>query len=195
MNVARGFSGLCIDQSTYCKNIDSFPVELSGLDAKRSVITDRKRSDARSTLGKLLWPAIQSRSDLALFVAHAVGIISQFTVNGLLMINKLVRRLQFVTNKPLLFPDLGGSHLWRIVCFTDALLSNNSDGSTQGGFLVFLTIIKTKKASLLSWKSCKPRRIARSTLSAETVACIDGLNESLVETIFSTKVTNDKFND
>ena len=144
------------------------------------MITDRERSDARSDLGKLLRPLIQSRPDLAFFVAHAVGSISQFTVNNLLLINKLNRRLQFETKKPLLFPDLGGSHLWRLVCFTDVSFSNNSGGSTQGIFLVFLTNIKTKKASLLSWKSCKLQRIARSTLPAETLACIEGLDSCIL---------------
>ena len=131
------------------------------------MITDRERSDARSDLGKLLRPLIQSRPDLAFFVAHAVGSISQFTVNNLLLINKLNRRLQFETKKPLLFPDLGGSHLWRLVCFTDVSFSNNSDGSTQGIFFSVFDKYQNKKSisfvveELQTPKNCSKHTVRR----------------------------------
>ena len=138
-------------------------------------------------------------------------------VNDLLAINKLERRLQYETNKNLRFPDLGKTSDWRIACFSDASLGNNDDGTTQGGHLIYLMNEQCKSASLLSWKSCTLRRIARSTLSAETLECIESLdcailywnllfeimgkkspiclftdNASLVEAVYSTKGVSDK---
>ena len=92
---------------------------------------------------------------------------------------KLNRRLQFEKYIPLSFPNLGLSKDWNTLVFTDASLSNDRDIRTQGGFLIFLVNVKTLQACLLSWCSSRLRRIARSRLSAEAIACIEGADTAV----------------
>ena len=90
-----------------------------------------------SILGKMLWPAIQSRPDFKFSASTAIGKIESMVVNDFLAINKLVRRLQYESNKSLRFPDLGKTSDWKSVCFFDALLGNNDDGTNKGIFNLF----------------------------------------------------------
>ena len=108
------------------------------------------------------------------------------------------------------------SELCSIDVFTDASFGNPPCGGTQSGYLVFINQPGCKPA-LLSWRSQKLRRVVRSTLFAETVACCNGIeaalvchklvlelttqrlkvnahtdSRSLVENVYSTKIQKDK---
>ena len=114
-------------------------------------------------------------------------------------------------------PNLGAVKEWQLLVFTDASLANNKDCTTQAGYLVCLVKKLSGLFALITWKSHKLRRIARSTLSAETMACIDGMdaailyqnlledvmgsiipiiavtdNVSLIESVYSMKSVQDK---
>ena len=99
--------------------------------------------------------------------------VSAANVRDLSRAKKLNRRLQFEKYIPLSFPNLGLSKDWNILVFTDASFSIVRDTRTQGVFLIFLVNEKTLQACLLSWRRSTLRRVARSRLSAEVIACIE----------------------
>ena len=55
-----------------------------------------------------------------------------------------------------------------LMIFSDTVLGNLTDGSSQGGYLIFL-VGKSAKVSPIWWKSKKIRRVVRSKLAAETM--------------------------
>ena len=76
----------------------------------------------------------------------------------------------------LAFPMLGEPENLVLEVFTDASFQNLGDGGSQGGFLTILANPETRKCHPLAWASRKIKRIARSTLAAETLDLQDGLD-------------------
>ena len=66
-----------------------------------------------------------------------------------------------------------------IYCFSDASLGNLEDGSTQGGYINFLGSKDGSMVSPLSWRSHRHKRVVRSTLAGETLACSGGVDSAL----------------
>ena len=74
------------------------------------------------------------------------------------------------------FPDIGGLAKASLVCYNvynDASLANLKDAGSQGGFIIFI-IGSNKKYAPLKWQSRKIKRVAKSTLAAETMALLEG---------------------
>ena len=75
------------------------------------------------------------------------------------------------TKTSIRIPKLDSDSL-RVVSYSDAAFANNADSSSQLGYIIIL-IDATNMAVLVSYKSYKSRRIARSVLSAEVIAFAD----------------------
>jgi hypothetical protein len=98
-------------------------------------------------------------------------------VEDWLRARKVLRRLQ-EDHCGVFFPDIGSLKNVRLCVFTDAAYGNLSDGvSSTAGHVVFA--IGADKACPISWKSNKIKRVVRSTLAAEVLACLQGLEDSL----------------
>ena len=90
---------------------------------------------------------------------------------------KVLRRLKEDTCS-VFFPDIGSMTQVRLCAFTDAAYGNLSDGvSSTAGYVVFA--VGRDKACPLSWRSNKIKRVVRSTLAAEVLACLEGLEDCL----------------
>ena len=63
----------------------------------------------------------------------------------------------------------------QVVVFTDSSFNNLDDGGSQGGQIVFLKD-KFDRACPISWRSTRVRRVARSTLAAESLSFADGMD-------------------
>ena len=87
------------------------------------------------------------------------------------MINKIKDNIDWVINQPLDLP-------FKIVLFTDAALGNLSYGGSQGGHAIFL-VDKHNKSNLISWQSKCIKRTVRSTLTAEIIAMMDGVESAI----------------
>ena len=64
------------------------------------------------------------------------------------------------------------------VCFTDASFGNVKNGGCRGGYIICVANNSGVCASL-SWSSKRIRRLVKSTLAAETLAPIDGLDTAI----------------
>ena len=62
-----------------------------------------------------------------------------------------------------------------LVVYSDASHANLHDGGSQGGFIVFLSDA-SGKCSPISWGSKRLKRVAKSTLSAETQSAVEALD-------------------
>ena len=95
------------------------------------------------------------------------------------MLNKLNKTIRKAKNNnyEILFPCLESLNDITIVLFTDASYANLSDQvSSAGGYIIFIRNKEGKKCPV-SWSSKKIRRIVKSTLAAEALSLIEGLNE------------------
>ena len=160
----------------YVSTLEEVPLPKKKVDEP---LEESEKSILRAAVGKILWPATHTRPDLSFDAGTLAASISNGKMRDLIRVNKLIRRLKYDQPLQLLYPNLGPVINWSLVVFTDASLSNNSDCYTQGGFLVLLVNIESRKVSILSWRSFKLRRVARSTLAAETLACIEGADTAV----------------
>ena len=94
------------------------------------------------------------------------------------MANKVLRRAKG-TEYCLTYLPLGNASNWRIVSFSDASWGNLPDGGSQGGHLIFL-VGECGVANLISWQSHRLKRVARSTIAAETLSSVDACDASLL---------------
>ena len=132
--------------------------------------------------------------------------------------NKQLRKLQDQCSK-ICIPDIGNICHASLIVFSDASHANLQHGESQGGFIVFLQG-ENGKSSPLTWTSHKLKCVVKSAMAAETLslqqasehamllqALINELyafdksltpivcvidNKQLHESLFSTKVVEDK---
>ena len=89
--------------------------------------------------------------------------------------NKVIRKSKSIQYK-LAFPSLGSLEDSELLLFTDASYANLSDKvSSAGGYIIFL---KGSNGRLcpISWASKKIKRVVKSTLAAEALALVEGLD-------------------
>ena len=86
------------------------------------------------------------------------------------------------------FPKLDLKTLSYVV-FSDASFNNLHDGGSQGRYIVLLCD-ENLKCSPISWGSNKLKRIAHSTLAAETLALSDGTDAAFCMSKLTCEITN-----
>ncbi|CAK0841212.1 unnamed protein product [Prorocentrum cordatum] len=114
-------------------------------------------------------------AELSLLLAYS----NSATVNTLLQANKLIRRTKFEATKELIMEKHANPC---VVGYSDAAWNVRRDGSSQGGFLIFLTdytLMQNREApiSLLAWASAKLPRVCRSSSAAEVQAASEAQEE------------------
>ena len=75
------------------------------------------------------------------------------------------------------FPPLGRLEDCYLECFSDASFGNLPDCGSQGGMVIFIANKEGLRCPIY-WQSKKIRRVARSTLAAETLALSDCVDEA-----------------
>jgi hypothetical protein len=138
---------------------------------------DATFSDFRSFRAKLSW-VTQTRPDISCTVALAAQITANsFQVSPtdcIKQLNRAFSRVNKVPDLALRFPRLDLETL-RLQVYSDASYANNADGSSQLGYIIFLTDA-TGECQPILWSSHKSRRVTRSVLGSETMALADAFD-------------------
>ena len=80
----------------------------------------------------------------------------------------------------------------RFVIFSDASLANLNDGFSSGaGFIIFIMYGSVIHA--VFWRSYKIRRVVKSTIAAETLALVDGIDNGIFFSRMFEEITGEKF--
>lgn len=144
---------------------------------KLKLITPTSWTQFTSTRAKLMW-LTHTRPDICCSVAKATQVTKEKfeTSDGQYGkdLNKVVKALRSTAGKCLHYPKLDKTTL-RIQCYSDASWANNEDGSSQMGYIIFLTDA-TGACQPITWSSHKSRRKNRSTLGSETMALADAFD-------------------
>ena len=115
------------------------------------------------------------------------------TIKGLIIVNKIISRLR-ETQYYLKYQPIRENH--KIVLLTDASFGNLPNGGSQGAHLMYLAG-DDNTYNLVLWWSKRIKRVAKSSLTAETLALSEGVDSAYyISTLFAEimygSIDNDK---
>ncbi|XP_057290806.1 uncharacterized protein LOC130613486 [Hydractinia symbiolongicarpus] len=174
VNIQQFDSSIEYDQSKYVASMEQ--VEIQSTKNKHQELSHEKQSKFRCICGQLNWVSSQSRPDISFDVCQLSTKLNRANVDDVMRANKLLK------------PPL------QLILYADASFGNLHDGSSQSGIFVFLKGVENTMTPI-TWQSKKIKRVVRSTLAAETLALVNGIdayNKSLYEAAYSTKALEDK---
>ena len=126
-------------------------------------------------VGQLHWLATQSRPDLSFDVLDLATLCDLSSSKLRSKLNKAVRKAKYNQYR-MVFPCLESSESMELLLYTDAAYANLSDRfSSTGGHVIFLKG-KNGRICPISWSAKKIKRVVKSTLAAEALALVEGLD-------------------
>ena len=162
-----------LNHSEYCSTIEQINFQSRHDD---QAITEGEKQQLRGVLGSLQWRAYQTGPQHGARLSSLQSQLASPTVATLRDTNKLVREVyagrHIPLNQKLHVEDL---EQVTFVAWSDAAVGNRRDHSSSGGYIVAasepgIACGKAAPLNLISWKSGKLPRIARSSLAAEIQA-------------------------
>ena len=161
---------ITVDQNSYSKSLSTVKVNYSDALNKDRPLNASEMSMLRSTIGQLNWLACITRPDIAFDVSAASSNVRKATVADIININKIITKVQ--NDKCIVrFPKLNLSSI-KLISYSDASFNNLPKAGSQGGYIVFLADDENNCCPI-EWKSNKIKRVVRSALAAESLACAD----------------------
>ena len=150
----------------------------------------------RAKIGQLLWISNKTRPDISFDVSTLASNLNTSTVNELIYCNKITSKIH---HNSFSINYKKSNRNRKIRVYTDAAYGNLKNGGSQGGYFIFLMGAKNC-CNLISWQSKQLRRIAQSSLTAETIALLDGVEtalyiKELYKELYAEKVTIEVFID
>ena len=136
----------------------------------------QQKSDLRSAIGQLNWIANITRPEISFQVSSISANITKATIADIKETNKIIKFVKSTPGK-IKFPLLDAATV-KILMYADASFNSDEQGGSQGGYIILLSD-KNNKSCPIAWKSNKIRRVARSTLAAETLAFADGCDAAM----------------
>ena len=163
--------GIYISQNKYAGEIEMIKVDPKRINVP---LDKEEKSSLRSAIGQLNWLVLMTRPDIAYDVCEISSNLNCGTTSLLNRTNRLIKKIKY---QPvcLLFPVMDLNDL-SINCYGDASLGNLSNGGSQGG--TFVEMVSGYDSCPIDWKSRRIRRVATSTLTAETLAIVDAIESA-----------------
>ena len=211
-------NALILDQEEYLTNIDLSDISVRKNAKQSDSLSEKELTELRSVTGKLNWLVQGTRPDMIFDMIELSMAFKKGTIENLRRAIKSIRKAR---NEPckICFPILGNEHCWKIHVFTDAALANLCDGvSSMGAQIVFL-VGENDRCCPIAWQGGKIKRVVKSTIAAEALSLLEGLelsvylksllsslttseckceihafvdNKSVVESVYSSKLIDDK---
>ena len=175
LNVQHLGEEIVLHQHDYLEALKPLSLSAERRKLQDQPVTDEEKEAVRAKIGQLLWVSTQTCPDICFDVSNlATNLKNSCTVKDILRINKIILKLKEkqlnLRFQPIKYPKL--------IVYTDASFGNLLDGGSQGGYLVFLAG-EDGICNLVSWQSKRLKRVVRSTLTAETLAMMDGIDAGL----------------
>ena len=139
------------------------------------MLTKDEITELRSAIGKLNW-LNRTRPDLSYDVCELATNLKIATVEHLIQANKVIRKAK-QNEVRLYFPKLDLNDI-KVRVFTDASYGNLPDGGSQGG--IYIELCSGYKSCPIDWESKRLRRTPKSTLAAETIAMVEGVESAFL---------------
>ena len=167
---------ISLDQVEYISTLQEIVVDPKRKMLKEAPLLEKEKESLRTLIGQIGWVSGQTRPDLAYDLCDLSRHVKNATVKDLFHANKVVAKAK-MDNVQLHFPSFESAKNLKIVTFNDASFGNLEDGGSQGGFVSF-TVDVNNKCCPVMWQSHKLRRIAKSTMAAETLMQVEAAEAS-----------------
>ena len=169
INLDQDDSHIIYNQADYINGMDIDDKLLSG--DKGRLLNSEEQRKFRGIVGQLNWIASRTNPLICFDVCQLSVKLSQASVHDFNTARKVKRQAMLPIN--LRFIKLEGPVFFLAYC--DASFANLPDGSSQGGYIIFLSD-EENNVSPISWCSKKLPRVCRSTLAAEVMAIIETID-------------------
>ena len=175
LNIKHGGNIITLDQKNYVDNLTKIDIDIDLRKNTTLLLTTSEKEVLQPKIGQLLWLCNQTCLDISFQISNLASNLSRATINALIQRNKIISKVKDI-NLKLPYQMLQGD--LKLVVYTDVSFGNLTDGSSQDVYLIFL-VGNDGWCDLLSWQSKRLKRIARSSLAAEAIAMLDGLEVQL----------------
>ena len=173
INVEQQAEGITLDQQKYLGIMAADLLPSEAMKEKFRFANDEEKKMFRQGIGQLGWLTSISRPEGAFDYYVLSTKQSRPQINDLVQYRKAVKEIKSSDYK-ILMSKIDMRSLEMSV-FSDASFGNLAGGGSQLGFLIFLND-KQGNAVPISWASKKSKRVARSTLTAETLAAVEAVD-------------------
>ena len=162
-----------VNQTSYSDAIKPVLLPKERMSDNQERLSNEETTMLRGVHGQLNWVANMTRPDLSYTVSALSSNITQATIADIKTANKAVKVVRDSSTQ-MLFPSLNPETVG-VTVHTDASFNNHDNGGSQGGQIVFISDSQNNCCPI-SWRSNRVRRVARSTLAAETFSFADGMD-------------------
>ena len=170
-------SGVLMDQNEYAENIDIKKMSAERETHKDDLLTTRELTDFRAMIGSLNWLVQGTRPDLAFAMTELSTKFRNARISDYVAAKKLLLKAKS-SKCEIFFPDLGEPESWTMAVSADASYGNlNAGVDSCMGYLVFM--VNNNLSCPIAWRSGKVKRVVRSTIAAEALALVEGIEEGI----------------
>ena len=134
------------------------------------LLVKNERKDFLMLVGQIYWSVHMSKPGMAFHGCNLGTVQTNPKLSDLKRANKYSRDMKS-DKVSLKFRCLHMSSI-ELIVYADASYGNLPNGGSQGGYIIFLCD-KYGRCSPISWCSRRIKRVAHSTLSAETQAAVE----------------------
>ena len=187
--IKQDTEGITLDQDHYLDTIIIPKLDAKRLKEPKSPLNPEETTTLRQIMGKANWVIRASRPDLGFDMVYLstkfhIGTI-QNVKDAAALLSKMQKNKSFIK-----IPNLEDENDLEIWCFSDASQGtiDDQDGSI-GAYVIFIANTATGKAAPIAWRAAKLKRVAISSLEAETLA----MQEALVAAIGIQTLTEETF--
>ena len=180
LQVSQTQEGISVSQDTYIQEIQPIPLCRSRGEQKTYEIDDQEKKQLKCLGGQMMCVSTQTRPDLSYETCAMTNAGKQATIKVIHDANKAVVKVK-AQRVAMKFPSLGDARGLKIKAFSDATYASLVDGSSQGGYIIFVEGTN-KKAVAVSWQSKKLNRVTKSPLASETLALAEAADAAFLIT-------------
>lgn len=171
-----------LDREEFVTGIEEIIIDRRRSEKEDTPVTEHERTELRGLLGAVQWKAYNTGPELSAQLSILQSQTTTATVKTLKAANKLVRDMHHHKKQQIVIHAFPADSEIILTCWTDAAVANRPDLSSTGAYILGATTKNILEAggdnvSLISWRSGKLPRQARSSLSAEVQALSEGDQE------------------
>ena len=168
---------IILDQKSFLDSMEVDLLQKEDMKDKERTANKEEIRLFRQGVGKLGWITSITKPEAALSFCILSTKQSQPIISDFIKFRKAVKDLK-TGEAWIKIPKLNLQHL-QVIVFSDASFGNLPNGASQLGYIIFVGD-EYGNVAPISWISKKARRIARSTLTAETLAAVDAVDMAMM---------------
>ena len=177
VNILQDYTGITLEQKAYVEGLSEDLVNKSELQNKERLATESEKKSFRHGVGQLGWLESTTKPEIGFVFCQLSTIQSAPRMKHFATYSKAVKDLK--SRASVLRINKVNLKEIELRAYSDASLGNLECGGSQMGYVVLLCD-KQDMAVPIAWGSKKTRRVARSTLAAETIAACEAVDNAVV---------------